>query len=504
MMLGCNAVKTYDSPMMHRRDFLAGTPLGLFATSLLARAKTAKPTNFVLILTDDQGYADIGCFGAKGFETPNLDNLARQGMRFTNFHAAQAVCSASRASLLTGCYPNRIGIRGALMPSATVGLNPEETTIADLLKTRGYTSGIFGKWHLGHRPEFLPLRQGFDEYLGLPYSNDMWPVGYDGKRLEGTPNPKPANAAKYPPLSLIDGDRKVAEIWTLEDQATLTTRYTERAVQFIEKNKDRPFFLYLPHSMPHVPIAASSKFKGQSKQGLYGDVIMEIDWSVGQIVAALRRNGLEENTLVIFMSDNGPWLNFGNHAGSTGPLREGKGTSWEGGKRVPCLMRWAGVIPPGTVCDQLSANLDILPTFAGIAGASLPARKIDGVNILSLLKKEPEARPRDHMFFYYSQGGEYDQLQAVYDGRWKLHLPHEYRSYQGVEPGRDGFPGPYTKGQTGLALFDLQEDIGETRDVKDHHPDIVARLSALADQAREDLGDKDRPGKGMRAPGRVS
>ncbi len=489
--------------MIDRRDFLAGAALGLLPATLLARAKAEKPTNFVLILTDDQGYADIGCFGAKGFDTPNLDRLARQGMRFTNYHTAQAVCSASRAALLTGCYPNRVGIRGALGPRATVGISSEEQTIAQLLKARGYTCGIFGKWHLGHYPEFLPLRHGFDEYLGLPYSNDMWPLGYDGKPLAANLDPKPARASN-PPLPLIDGDRKVAEIWTLEDQATLTTRYTERAVQFIEKNKDRPFFLYLPHSMPHVPLGVSSKFKGRSKQGMYGDVIMEIDWSVGQIIASLKQNGLEENTLVIFTSDNGPWLNFGNHAGSAGPLREGKGTSWEGGKRVPCLMRWPGVIPVDTVCDRLAANLDILPTFAAIAGSPLPEKKIDGVNILSLLKKAPGASPRDHIIFWYTEGGEYDQLEAVYDGRWKLHLPHKYRSYTGVTPGRDGLPGPYSHRETGLALFDLKEDVGETRDVKDQHPDIVARLSALADQAREDLGDKDRPGKGMRAPGRVS
>jgi arylsulfatase A-like enzyme len=489
--------------MLKRRDFLAGAAGGLFSLALRGSAKTGKPTNFVLIFTDDQGYGDLGCFGARGFETPHLDQLARQGMRFTNFHTAQAVCSASRASLLTGCYPNRIGIRGALGPSAQVGLNPEEQTIAELLKTRGYTCGIFGKWHLGHHREFLPLRQGFDEYLGLPYSNDMWPVGYDGKPLAGNPDPKPARAG-FPPLPLIDGEKEIAQIWSLEDQNTLTTRYTERAVQFIEKNQDRPFFLYVPHSMPHVPLGVSSKFKGRSKQGMYGDVIMEIDWSVGEILAALRKNGLEENTLVVFASDNGPWLNFGNHAGSAGPLREGKGTSWEGGKRVPCIMRWPGVIPANSLCDQLSATLDILPTFAGIAGASLPDRKIDGVNILSLLKRERGENPRDHMVFYYPQGGDYDQLQAVYDGRWKLHLPHPYRSYLGVEPGRDGFAGPYSEAETGLALFDLKEDIGESRDVKDQHPEIVARLLALAEAAREELGDKDRPGKGARAPGRVS
>jgi arylsulfatase A len=476
--------------MMKRRDFLAGAA-GVLPLSLLRGpapiAQSAKPTNFVFILTDDQGYADLGCYGAVGFETPNLDRMARQGMRFTNYHVSQAVCSASRASLLTGCYPNRIGIRGALFPSDNVGLHDEERTIAQLLKTRGYTCGVFGKWHLGHHPEFLPLRHGFDEYLGLPYSNDMWPVN-----------------GKYPPLPLIDGERKVAEISTLEDQATLTTRYTERAVSFIEKNKGRPFFLYLAHSMPHVPLGVSSKFKGRSKQGMYGDVIMEVDWSVGEVLETLRRNDLEENTLVVFASDNGPWLNYGNHAGSAGPLREGKLTSWEGGKRVPCVMRWPAVIPADSVCPELAANLDILPTFAAIAGAPLPDRKIDGVNILSLLKKTPGAKPRDHIFLYFAEGGDYDQLQAVYDGRWKMHLPHEYRSYQGVKPGRDGVGGPYGRGVTPLALFDLQEDVGETRDVKDQHPEIMARLLALAEQAREDLGDKDHPGKGARPPGRVA
>ena len=299
-----------------------------------------KPTNFVLIFADDLGYGDVGSFGAKGYETPHLDRLASEGRRFTNFHVSQAVCSASRASLMTGCYANRVGIRGALGPASEIGLNPEEETIAENLQKKGYTSGIFGKWHLGHARKFLPLQQGFDEYLGLPYSNDMWPVDYDGVawRDKDVPDTEKPRKSKQPPLPLIDGNEKSAEIWTLDDQATLTTRYTERAVQFIERNKDRVFFLYVPHSMPHVPLGVSAKFKGKSEQGMFGDVIMEIDWSVGQILEALDRNGLRDNTLVVFTSDNGPWLNYGNHAGKTGGLREGKGTSWEGGKRVPCIM----------------------------------------------------------------------------------------------------------------------------------------------------------------------
>jgi arylsulfatase A-like enzyme len=484
---------------MNRRQFLAAA--GCLPVALSRMRASARHVNFVLIYTDDQGYADVGCFGAQGFETPHLDRLAEEGMRFTNFHASQAVCSASRASLLTGCYPNRIGIRGALNPYSTIGLNPEEETVAEVLKKRGYTCGIFGKWHLGHHPMFLPLQHGFDEYLGLPYSNDMWPVDYDGTPLTPETAGRKGRRPEYPPLPLIDGNEKIAEIRNLEDQSTLTTRYTERAVQFIEKNKAGPFFLYVPHSMPHVPLAVSEKFKGKSQQGIYGDVIMEIDWSVGQILAALRNNGVHENTLVVFTSDNGPWLNFGNHAGSAGPLREGKGTSWEGGKRVPCIMRWPGSISAGSSCDDLAANLDILPTFAEIAQATPPAKKLDGVNILPLMKGESGPGPRKHIFFYYPEGGEYDQLQAVFDGRWKLHLPHKYRSYEGVEPGRDGMPGPYGRGETGLALFDLKEDITEREDVQDRFPEVVSRLNALAEEARKDLGDHDRPGDGVRPPG---
>lgn len=477
---------------------LFGTALGLSQSHPASRLP-----NFVMIYTDDQGYADVGCFGAKGFETPHLDQMAREGMRFTNFHVSQAVCSASRSSLMTGCYPNRLGIRGALRPDSPTGLNPAEETIAEVLRKKGYTSAIFGKWHLGSHPKFLPLQHGFDEYLGLPYSNDMWPVDFDGTPVsEKNPGSK-TQKVQYPQLPLIDGNEKVAEIRTLSDQDTLTTRYAERAVRFIKKNKDRQFFLYLAHSMPHVPLGVSSKFRGKSKQGKYGDVIMEIDWSVGEVLKTLKKLELEDNTLVVFASDNGPWLNFGNHAGSAGPLREGKGTSWEGGKRVPCIMRWPGVIPPGSTCSQLASTLDILPTFAAIAGAPLPEKPIDGVNILALLKGVEGANPRSHIYFYYPQGGQFDQLQAVYDGRWKLHFPHDYRSYEGVEPGKDGWPGATAKGTTGLALYDLKEDIGEQRDLQREHPEIVKRLEALGERAREDLGDKDFKGKGVRPAGTI-
>ena len=289
------------------------------------QSKKSQP-NFVVVFIDDMGYGDIGTQGATGWTTPNLDKMAREGMRFTNFYSAQPVCSASRAGLLTGCYPNRIGISGALFPQDTVGINPNETTIAEMLKEKGYTTAIFGKWHLGHHKEFLPLQNGFDEYVGLPYSNDMWPVHVDGTHY------KPGEGRHgYPELPLIERNETKELITTLQDQDKLTTLYTEKAVDFINRNAGDPFFLYVPHSMGHIPLGVSDKFRGKSDQGFYGDVMMEIDWSVGEIDKALQANGISENTVFIFTTDNGPWLNFGNHAGSAGGLREGKTTSWEGG-----------------------------------------------------------------------------------------------------------------------------------------------------------------------------
>ncbi|MGB9747685.1 MAG: sulfatase-like hydrolase/transferase [Bacteroidales bacterium] len=314
------------------RSFIA---LGAAATvSMPSLAQKAAPLkkslqNIVIILMDDMGYGDIGRTGANQYETPNIDRLTAQGMQFTWFYCPQAVSSASRAGLLTGCYPNRIGISGALMPWSEVGINPDETTIAEMLKTKGYYNGIIGKWHLGHHQKFLPLQNGFDEYFGLPYSNDMWPVDFDGIPIRFKDSTD--YRMKYPPLPLMEGNEKAGEILTFQDQDKLTTLYTERAVKFIEKNKNRPFFLYIAHSMVHVPLGVSDKFRGKSRQGMFGDVMMEVDWSVGEVLKALKRNGLEKNTLVIFTSDNGPWLNFGNHAGNTGGLRECKGTSWEGG-----------------------------------------------------------------------------------------------------------------------------------------------------------------------------
>jgi arylsulfatase A-like enzyme len=447
--------------------------------------------NIVLIFCDDLGYTDVGCFGATKIKTPHIDSLAHDGVRFTDFYVAQPVCSASRCGLLTGCYPSRLGIMGALNHTAKVALNPKETTIASLLKPYGYATGIFGKWHLGHTKPNLPPHYGFDEFYGLPYSNDMWPH-----------NPN-ARANSYPPLRLIEGDRYTDTEVTPEEMNTLTGRYTARAVRFIEKHKDEPFLLYLPHSMPHVPLGASARFRGTSAQGLFGDVIQEIDDSVGQVLAALKKHDLERDTLVIFTSDNGPWLNYGDHAGSAEPLREGKGTCWEGGVRVPFVARWTGVIPQGTICRQPAMTIDLLPTFAEIAHANLPDVPIDGKSVLRLLRGERGATsPQDAYFFYYQN----NQLQALRSGRWKLMLPHTYRTLAGRKPGSGGRSAAYADATlTAPELYDLQTDIGEKRNVAEKYPAVVTRLLAYAERARTEYGDSltKRTGRSVRPPAQV-
>ncbi len=449
--------------------------------------KKEKPVNFVVIYLDDVGFGDIDITGATGYSTPNLDQMAANGVFFSHYYAPQAVCSASRAGLLTGCYPNRVGFHGALDHKATIGINSEEETIGEVLKKKGYATAAFGKWHLGHHKQFLPPHNGFDEYFGIPYSNDMWPN-------------HPTHKNYYPPLPLIEGDEVVE---TNPDQSQFTTEFTERAISFIKKNKSQPFFVYLAHPMAHVPLFVSDKFKGKSEQGLYGDVMMEIDWSAGQIMQTLKELDLEENTLVIFTSDNGPWINYGNHAGSTGGLREGKGTTYEGGQRVPCLMMWKGVISPGTVNNKLISGIDVLPTIAEIAGAPLPEKKIDGVSIVPLLKGENVDSPRKTFYYYYRN----NNLEAVQDGQWKLVFPHKGRTYEGFEPGSDGMPGQVNEqSDVSAGLYDLRRDPGERYDVQEYYPEIVSRLEKIAGDARQDLGDDltGEPGKNRREPGRYA
>jgi arylsulfatase A-like enzyme len=467
--------------MIRGRTTVALAALAALAAVCGAQPVPSRPPNVVLVYADDLGYGDIGAYGAPRIRTPHIDRLAVEGVRFTDFYVAQAVCSASRAALLTGAYPNRIGILGALMPESTIGIADGDTTLAQLLKGRGYATAIYGKWHLGHLPPFLPTRHGFDEYLGLPYSNDMWPN-----------HPE----KKFPPLPLYSGD---AVLTLNPDQSQLTGAYTRQAVAFIEAHRGRPFFVYLAHTMPHVPIFASERFRGRSRQGLYGDVIEELDDSVGQVLAALRRLSLERDTLVVFASDNGPWLSYGDHAGSAGPLREGKGTAFEGGVRVPFVARWPGRIPAGTVVREPAITIDVLPTIARIVGAPLPGRPIDGLDISPLVLGDAGARsPHEALLFYYGT-----ELRALRSGRYKLVLPHRSQTLDGPA-GSNGVPGKYRQEDVPLALYDLVAEVGETTDVAAEHPDVVARLSALAEKAREDLGDSlaNRTGTGLREPGR--
>ncbi len=473
------------------RSFFAKMLLMVFFVCLAPVFHAAERPNVVLFFVDDLGYADVGCFGAAKHKTPNLDRMAAEGLRLTDFYVAQAVCSASRAALMTGCYPNRVGMQGALNHTSKAGLHPDEFLMPEMFKQNGYATAIYGKWHLGTTALFHPMRHGFDDYLGLPYSND---------------NSKyhPSLAPEMPPLPLYDG-LEVAELDP--DQSLFTQRFTERAVAFIERHKDTPFFLYIPHVMPHVPVFASAAFEGKSGAGRYGDVVEELDWSMGVLLDTLKRLGLDEKTLVIFMSDNGPFLSYGEHAGRAAPLREGKLTSYEGGVRVPFIARWPGRIPAGAVSAEPVMTIDLLPSFARLLDVLLPAeRVIDGRDALSVLLGEAGARsPHEALFFWAG-----DELQAVRSGKWKLHFAHPYITVDG-EPGRGGKPSnwenmkPKSITQSGiagiasrhgyrveqqeLALYDLETDPGESRNLAADNADVVARLEALAVPMREALGD---------------
>ncbi|ANE51407.1 sulfatase [Flavisolibacter tropicus] len=453
----------------------------LFCSLRPAAQKQLAAPNVILILMDDMGYGDLECYGGFPYHTPNINKLAAGGMRFTNFYAAQATCSASRSAFLTGCYPNRIGVSGAFSPDNKIALNPEEETIASVLKNKGYKTGMVGKWHLGQKPPFLPLSYGFEEFTGLPYSHDYWPVNFDGKPADTT-----TQRGKWPTLRLIEGNTPGKAIATLDDAATLTTMYTEKATAFIKKNKNQPFFLYFAQPMPHVPLAVSAKFKGKSGAGLFGDVMMEIDWSVGEIMKTLDANGLTKNTIVIFTSDNGPWLTYGNHAGNTGGFREGKGTAWEGGVRVPFIIRWPAQIVPGSICNNMMASMDILPTLVNICGAKQPAKKIDGMDMLSLLKQVPDTNPRDEFAYYYDRCS----LKGIRKGQWVLTFPCVSQTYKKASAiNNNGWPGQYATDSVRLALYDLRTDPGETLDVKEKYPEVVKQLTAIAEKYRSEIGD---------------
>ncbi len=479
--------------------------------------KNKQRPNIILFFTDDQGYADIGCFGATGFETPNLDKMAEEGTMFTDFYVSAPTCTPSRMSLLTGCYPSRNfnsidqpenamktglliheidtsvyneiqkkRIRDILKkePKAIFfdvwnGINPNETTIAEILKQKGYTTAMYGKWDVGRAPKFYPSKHGFDEYMEVPNSHDFSPSISYPPILE-------ANLF-FPHLPLIENDSIIEYD---PDPDFLTKRSTDKAVDFINRKHESPFFIYMAYSMPHVPLGVSPEFKGKTEKGLYGDVINEIDFSVGKILKTVEEHGLTENTLVIFTSDNGPWLVYGNHAGNSEPLREGKKTYFEGGIRVPCIMKWPGVIPQNRVCSQPAMTIDLLPTFADITGARLPELSIDGKSILSLMKN-PEKKSSKTPYFFYKGGDnspkwDNSKIVAVRKGKWKLILPHDYNTLKG-ESGKNGLAGEYETASIDTALYNLETDIAEQNNLKDDYPEIVQQLCKLAEDYNKDL-----------------
>lgn len=425
------------------------------------------PPNVVVIFLDDGGYGDFHPFGDPSYPTPNVERLAAEGGRFNRFFVPQAVCSASRAALLTGCYPERTRMFGALMPGEK-GLDRRFATMAEVLKKSGYATAMFGKWHLGEEPETRPSARGFDESAGLLLSNDMWDRN----------NRDPEKWADYH-LKFWTNDKVTCERVTPEFQETLTARAAVESVDFINRHKASPFFLYVPFTMPHVPLYCSEAFKGKSGAGLYGDVIMELDDAIGQITAALKANGLEENTIVIMTSDNGPWTLWGNHAGTT-PFREGKNTSFNGGTQSALIIKYPGKIKAGSSSDAMFCSINLLPTLCHLTGAALPDNEIDGKNLWPLISGEDGAK-NPHAYYPVTFVKKFEAVMSG-DGRWKLHLPHDYN--HPAKMGRDGVPGEYEKRQIELSLFDLKADPGETTNVIAENPEVAEQLQQIAKEHR--------------------
>ncbi|MDZ4802350.1 MAG: sulfatase [Bryobacteraceae bacterium] len=452
---------------MNRRDFVRQTAaLGAGAAWLPASQAGGQKPNIVIIFLDDSGYADFRPFGKTPYATPNVERLASQGCQFRNFYVPQAICSASRSALMTGCYPGRTKVFGAHPPGAR-GLDPGFATMGEVCRAAGYRTAVFGKWHLGDQPETRPPARGFDESCGLMYSNDMWEF-------------HPENPGNYKaPLQFWENGKVKVERMTAKEQPMLTTWYTEHAVDFIRRNKSNPFLLYVPHSMPHVPIFRSEKFAGKSGAGVYGDVMMELDWSVGEILKTLKETGLEDNTLVIMTSDNGPWTSYGNHAGST-PFREAKGTGFDGGTRSACIMRYPGKIKAGGVSKRTMCTIDVLPTVARLAGAKLPTNGIDGMDVWDLIVDKPGAQ-NPHKYYAFSTGQVFEGVISG-DGRWKLHLPHAYRTLEA--PGNDGKAGKFRQARIELSLFDMEADPFEKDNVIGKFPEVAQRLQQFAEEHR--------------------
>lgn len=478
------------------------TKILLFLLLTFAGLVQGQQPNIILIFADDLGYADVGCYGSTDIRTPNIDRLAKQGTKFTSFYVAQPVCTASRAALFTGSYPNRVGMAGALNHLSKTGLHTGERLLSELIHDQGYATAAFGKWHLGNQNPFWPTSRGFDQFFGIPYSNDNGPL-----------HPVPKG---IPALPLYDRE-KIIELDP--DQSQFTRRITEHSVDFIRQNKNKPFFLYIPHVMPHVPIFASDKFKGKSRRGLYGDVVEELDWSVGEIAKVVSELGIAKKTLILFASDNGPFLSYGEHAGSANPFREGKLTTFEGGVRVPFIASWPGKIPKGKVSSEMITSMDLYVILSKMAGAKIPEYRIDGQDLTPVVMGVSGAKGRD-VFWYYSG----NELHAVRKGKWKLHVPHEYLTVA-AEPGNNGKPSNWANmkplshevsGIKGIAsrhgyrvenielsLFDLEKDPGESVNLAAKNPAVVKELMQVVAEAKADLGDAltSTPAKNARPPG---
>jgi len=443
--------------------------------------KNNNSPNIVFILADDLGYGDLSSYGSETIETINIDKLAENGVKLTSYYAAQPVCSASRAAILTGVYPNRIGIYNAFGPTSDSGISHNEYTLAEMLKDNGYKTGIFGKWHLGSKKEFFPTNHGFDEFYGILYSNDMW--RWHPEYPEGYPQD----------LLLYRNENALKEII---DQSNLTKDITTESINFIEKNKDNPFFLYIAHPQPHVPLFVSEDFEDLTGNGLYADVITEIDYSVGRVLDKIEEIGLTENTIVVFTSDNGPWLSYGNHSGSSGIYREGKGTTWEGGVRVPSIIKFPNGLKPSEIDEPIMA-IDWMPTFANITRSKLSQNKIDGKNIWPLLSGEVNQSPHKKLYFYYRV----NELHSIRMNDWKIQFSRTYRSLNGKKGGKDGIPVKYEMNLIDKnELYNLKDDPQERIDVYDKFPEIAKKMEELAEKARVELGDnlKGRKGKGSR------
>ena len=443
--------------------------------------KNNNSPNIVFILADDLGYGDLSSYGSQTIETINIDKLADDGVKLTSYYAAQPVCSASRAAILTGAYPNRIGIYNAFGPTSDSGISHNEYTLAEMLKENGYKTGIFGKWHLGSKKEFFPTNHGFDEFYGILYSNDMW--RWHPEYPEGYPQD----------LLLYRNENALKEII---DQSNLTKDITTESINFIEKNKGNPFFLYIAHPQPHVPLFVSEDFEDLTGNGLYADVIKEIDYSVGRVLDKIEESGLTENTIVVFTSDNGPWLSYGNHSGSSGIFREGKGTTWEGGVRVPSIIKFPNGLKPNEIDEPIMA-IDWMPTFADITRSKLSQNKIDGKDIWPLLSGEVDQSPHEELYFYYRV----NELHSIRMKDWKIQFPRTYRSLNGKDGGKDGVPVKYDMNLVDKnELYNLKDDPQERINVYDKFPEIAKKMEELAEKARVELGDnlKGRKGKGNR------